>query len=192
VKQACVVERAENGSKRLAAYFVPSISGPAPEELRDFVSSQLPQYMIPAFFVALPSLPLSEHGKVDRAALTKLDITRKHESAPADLAEGELERTLAQLWQRVLKLPNVGLEDNFFDLGGDSLRLVAVHSNLQKILQTEIPLTDLFEFATIRKLARHLGHTESKGEPLSDAQQRAQRQREAFSRFRGQRSGGDL
>jgi non-ribosomal peptide synthetase component F len=191
VKQACVVERTENGGKRLAAFFVPSTSGPTPEELRDFVASQLPQHMVPAFFVAVPSLPLSEHGKVDRAALAKLDVAPKHESTPAGLPEGELERTLAQLWQRILKVPNVGLEDNFFDLGGDSLLLVAVHSNLQKILQTEISLIDLFEFATIRKLAQHLGHAESKSAPLSDAQQRARRQREAFMRFRGQRSGGD-
>jgi hypothetical protein len=84
----------------------------------------------------------------------------------------------------------VGLDDNFFDLGGDSLLLVAVHSNLQKILQTEISLTDLFEFATIRKLAQHLGHLESQTASLSDVQERAQRQREAFTRFRGRRAGG--
>jgi hypothetical protein len=68
---------------------------------------------------------------------------------------------------------------------------VAVHSNLQKILQTEIPLTDLFEFATIRKLAQHLGNAESKTASLYDAQQRARRQRQAFTRLRGRRSGGE-
>jgi len=191
VKQACVVARTENGCRRLAAYFVPSNSGPTPEELRDFVASQLPQHMVPAFFVALSTLPLSEHGKVDRAALAKLEVAPKQGSTPVGLPGSQLERTLAELWQRVLRVPNVGLDDNFFDLGGDSLRLVAVHSNLQKILQTEIPLTDLFEFATVRKLANHLGHTDSKAAPLSGVQDRAHRQREAFTRFRGRRSGGE-
>jgi acyl carrier protein len=147
--------------------------------------------MVPAFFVALPWFPLSEHGKIDRAALAELEIAPKQKSAEAGLPEGELERTLTQLWKRILKVPNVGLEDNFFDLGGDSLLLVAVHSNLQKILQTQIPLTDLFEFATIRKLARHLNHTERRSALLSDAEQRARHQREAFNRFRGRRSGGE-
>jgi aspartate racemase len=191
VKQSCVVAQAENAGKRLAAYFVPSNSGPSPEELRDFVASQLPQHMVPAFFVALPSLPISEHGKEDRAALAKLGVSPNQDSTPIGPSGSELERTVAQLWQRILKVANVGLDDNFFDLGGDSLLLVAVHSNLQKILQTEIPLTDLFEFATIRKLAQHLGNAESKTASLYDAQQRARRQRQAFTRLRGRRSGGE-
>jgi amino acid adenylation domain-containing protein len=191
VKQACVVAQTETAGKRLVAYFVPSTSGPTPEELRDFVASQLPQHMVPAFFVALPSLPLSDHGKVDRRALATLEIAAKERSQAAGLPDNQLERALAQLWQRILKVPNVGLDDNFFDLGGDSLLLVAVHSNLQKLLQTQIALTDLFEFATIRKLAQHLGHAESGIAPLSDVQERAQRQRGAFTRFRGRRSGGE-
>jgi amino acid adenylation domain-containing protein len=191
VKQACVVAKMENGGKRLAAYFIPSNSEPTPEELRDFVASQLPQHMVPAFFVALPSFPLSEHGKVDRGALAKLEIAPKQESRVVGLPGSQLERTLVELWQRILQVSHVGLDDNFFDLGGDSLLLVAVHSNLQKILQAEISLTDLFEFATIRKLAQHLGHLESKTASLSDVQERAQRQREAFTRFRGRRSGGE-
>jgi aspartate racemase len=191
VKQACVVARTENGTKRLAAYFVPSDSRLAPEELRDFVASQLPRHMVPAFFVPLPSLPLSEHGKLDRAALAKLEIASTKERPTVSFSGSDLERTLAELWRRILKVPNVGLDDNFFDLGGDSLLLVAVHSNLQKHLQTEIPLTDLFEFATIRKLAQHLSGAELQPSSLSDVQERAKRQREAFTRLRGRRSGGD-
>jgi len=191
VKQACVVARMDYGGKRLAAYFVPSDSGPTPTELRDFIASQLPQHMVPAFFVALPSFPLSEHGKVDRAALAKLEVSLKQDSASVGPDSSHLERTLAELWQRILRVSQVGLDDNFFDLGGDSLLLVAVHSNLQKILRTEIPFTDLFEFATIRKLAQHLGHVQSPTPPLSDAEDRAHRQREAFIRFRGRRPGGE-
>jgi acyl carrier protein len=190
VKRASVIARTESSGKRLVAFFVPSEPGPEPEELRDFVASQLPQHMIPTFFVALESFPLSENGKVDRAALVNLELASKPAPTPEGVPSSDLERTLAQLWQGILKVQNVGLDDNFFDLGGDSLLLVAVHSNLQKLLQTEIPVTDLFEFPTIRKLARHLGHAESQAAVVSDSKQRAQRQREAFTRFRGRRPGG--
>jgi amino acid adenylation domain-containing protein len=190
VKQACVVTRMENGFKRLAVFFVPSSPQPTPEELRDFVASQLPQHMIPAFFVPLSSLPLSQNGKVDRSVLADLDVVSRAEPAVPSIPESDLERTIAQLWQRILKVPKVGLDENFFDLGGDSLLLVAVHSNLQKILQTQIPLTDLFEFSTIRKLAQHLTRPTSTSGTASDAEELGQRQREAFARFRHQRSGG--
>jgi non-ribosomal peptide synthetase component F len=190
VKQACVVARVEeNGVKRLAAYFVPSGCEPTTEELRSYLATQVPQHMVPAFFVALPSLPLSANGKVDRAALAKQEMAA-NATPTANVVGSQLESTLAELWQRVLKVPNVGLDDNFFDLGGDSLLLVAVHSNLQKMLQTEIALTDLFEFATVRKLAQHLGNAKSVTASLSDVQDRAKQQRESFLRFRGRRAGG--
>jgi amino acid adenylation domain-containing protein len=192
VKQACVVARIENGSKRLVAYFVPVSSAVTPERLRDFIASQLPQHMVPAFFVSLPFLPLSQHGKVDRAALAELDVMSKSEPAAKSVPKSDLERTLTQLWQRILKVPEVGLDQNFFDLGGDSLLLVAVHSNLQKSLQTQIPVTDLFEFPTIRKLAQHLTRTESTPAVAANVQETGQRQREAFTRFRSRRSGGGL
>jgi acyl carrier protein len=191
VKQACVIARTENGGKRLAAFFVPSDSGPTPEELRAFALSQLPQHMVPAFFASLPALPLSDNGKVDRAVLSRLDIARKQDIPTASVPGSEIERILAQLWQGVLNVPAVGLDDNFFDLGGDSLLLVSVHSNLQKTLQTKIPVTDLFEFPTVRKLAVHLGPAQSNAGAFSDAKERAQRQREVFARSRRRGSGGE-
>jgi amino acid adenylation domain-containing protein len=191
VKQACVVPRLENGGKRLAAYFVPSASGPTAHELREFAASKLPQHMVPAFFVALPVLPLSDNGKVDRVALSTLEIAPMRKPSTTTVPDSELERTLAQLWQRVLNVPTVGLDDNFFDLGGDSLLLMAVHTSLQKSLQTEIPVTDLFGFPTIRKLAKHLRQAESSSTYRSDARERARRQREALARFRGRSSGGE-
>ncbi len=139
----------------------------------------------------LDSLPLSARGKVDRQALTKLEIPAPREPDRQNRAGTHLERTIVDLWQRVLNAPQVGLDDNFFDLGGDSLLLVAVHSNLQKVLQTEIPLTDLFEFATVRRLARHLGEGASGSPVFSEVQRRAQRQRQAFTRLRESRAAVD-
>jgi amino acid adenylation domain-containing protein len=189
VKQVCVVPRTEsNGSKRLIAYYVASLSGLAPERLREVAAQKLPQHMIPSLFVSLDSFPLSTNGKTDRAALAQLEIQTK--TAPQEFPQNGVEHTVAELWQRILDVPHVGLDDNFFDLGGDSLLLVAVHSNLQKALHAEIPVTDLFEYTTVRKLAAHLGKKQPSSADLSDAQQRAKRQRDAFIRLQARRSSG--
>jgi non-ribosomal peptide synthetase component F len=189
VKQVCVVPRTEsNGSKRLIAYYVASLSGLAPERLREVAAQKLPQHMIPSLFVPLDSFPLSTNGKTDRAALAQLEIQTK--TTPQESPQNGVEHTVAELWQRILDVTHVGLDDNFFDLGGDSLLLVAVHSNLQKALHAEIPVTDLFEYTTVRKLAAHLGKKEPSSADLSDAQQRAKRQRDAFIRLQTRRSSG--
>jgi acyl carrier protein len=96
------------------------------------------------------------------------------------------------VWKRILRVDRVDLDDNFFDIGGDSLLLVAVHSNLQKTLQIEIPVTDLFEFTTVRTLARRLGGQKAPAASpsVSDSQLQAQRQRDAFARQRQKRGGG--
>jgi non-ribosomal peptide synthetase component F len=192
VKQACVVAHTElNGGKRLVAYVVPA-GNPAPvaDDLRGFLQSRLPQHMVPAFFVPLEAFPLSPHGKIDRAALAAKELAGPAQSQANTSANTQVESMLSQVWQRVLNVPRVGLDDNFFDLGGDSLLLVSVHSNLQKTLQRTIQVTDLFEFTTIRKLARHLDPDNSAEPAFSDSQQRAQRQREAFAKLR-RRSGGE-
>jgi amino acid adenylation domain-containing protein len=191
VKQVCVLARVENGAKRLAAYFVPTIPGPTPEELRAFADSQLPQHMVPAFFVTVQALPLSENGKVDRAALGKLDVTPKPAPTNNGSPRNDVERILVPLWQRVLNVSTVGLDDNFFDLGGDSLLLLAVHSHLQKALQTEISVIDLFEFPTIRKLADHLARAKPTLSDSSEVREKARRQREAFARLSKRNSGGE-
>jgi len=193
VSQVCVVAHAEeNGSKQLVAYFVPA-SGAAPSsaDLRTFLSGKLPQYMIPAQFISLASFPLSPNGKVDRAALPAREVTAGG-NTPAEAPSTELEHTLVELWQRILRVERVGLDDNFFDLGGDSLMIVAAHSNLQKTFEAEIPVTDLFEFTTIRTLARHLGEQTPSRPSFSEVQLQGQKQREAFARQRRRRAGGAI
>jgi len=190
VTQVCVVPRTGgNGSKHLIAYYVSS-GALAPEQLRNVAAQSLPPHMIPAHFIELASLPLSPNGKIDRAALSQLDIPIKGQGNPLQSPRNDIEQTVAELWQRILNVPRVGLDDNFFDLGGDSLLLVAVHSNLQKVLKTDIPVTDLFEFTTIRKLARHLGTHRPATSELAEAQERARRQSQAFLNLRARRSSG--
>jgi amino acid adenylation domain-containing protein len=190
VTQVCVVpysDRAEN-AKRLVAYYVASSNpGATPRELREFLTNKVPSYLIPAVFVPLASLPLSPNGKVDRAALPT-PVSAPEGVGVTETPSTELERMLVDLWRRVLRAEHVGLDDNFFDLGGDSLLLVAVHSNLQKRLQADIAVTDLFEFTTIRMLARHLGETAPPS--FSQVQAQAQKQRAAFARRCAGRAAG--
>jgi non-ribosomal peptide synthetase component F len=191
LKQVCVVPRTEsNGSKHLAAYYVPSGNGLAPEKLREFAIQKLPQHMIPAHFLSVDSLPLSPNGKTDRIALARWELPSPVKPSSLESPQNGIEHILVQLWQQILDLQHVGLDDNFFDLGGDSLLLVAAHSNLQKMLRAEIPVTDLFEFTTIRKLARHLAKNAPSSTSVVEAQQRAKSQREAFDRLRARRSNG--
>jgi amino acid adenylation domain-containing protein len=191
VKHVSVVAQTdENGTKRLIAYYAcSSEDGPTPRELRQFLQGKLPQYMVPALFVALESLPLSTNGKVDRSALPA-PVFGAADGSSAEAPTNEMDKTVLDLWRRVLRVERVGLDDNFFDIGGDSLLLVAVHSNLQKLLNIEIPVTDLFEYTTVRTLGKHLREGASPEPSFSGVQQQAQKQREAFARKRERHGGG--
>jgi amino acid adenylation domain-containing protein len=189
VRQSCVVSYpGENGSRRLAAYYVSPEGGLNETELRKFLAAKLPEFMIPALFVELKSLPLTPNGKVDRSALVSLGIPDRTAAATTTAAT-QLEKTIIDIWRKSLSIDQFGVADNFFDLGGDSLLLVSVHASLEKALQTVIPITDLFEFATVQSLAHHLGGQASPGQSVSDAQQRARKQRAAFARQRERRIG---
>jgi len=155
IHETIVIARAETvGEKRLVAYFVP-INGKSPEadELRDFVKKKLPAYMIPVVFISMNSLPLTPNGKVDRKALPiPEDIRHSHGYvAPRN----EVERILTSIWENVLGIEQVGIHDNFFDLGGasiQSLQVVAIASMAGLHLNTE----SIFEHQTIAELAEEI------------------------------------
>jgi acyl carrier protein len=193
IEQVCVVPHTdEHGSKRLVAYYVSSAQAPvSSHELREFLNLRLPHFMVPALFVPLPALPLSRNGKVDRSALPDPTIASKNRASQSDLPTTELEHSIADLWRSTLHTDRLGLDDNFFDLGGDSLLLVTIHSKLQRTLRRGIEIIDLFEFTTVRKLARRLSASQPAEPSLSETQDRAQKQRQAFARQRERRSGGD-
>jgi len=181
--QTCVVVRTNPAAgKQLAAYVVLRDRSTAPAELKQFLAAKLPPYMVPAFFVFLDRLPLTANGKVDKASLPDArEVGRDGLERPAT---SELENTIGELWKQVLGVRQVGAEENFFDLGGDSLLIVAVHSNLQKQLQREIEVTDLFEHPTVRSLAKHLESTKPATRAFSAVQEQARKQREALARLR--------
>jgi len=195
VVQACVVAHAEaGGSPRLAAYYVAQYGRePSTRELSEFLATRLPAQMMPAFYQRLTVFPLTPNGKVDRTALpaprpgTGVLDRKSLASATA------LEDLVASIWRVVLKAKAVALDDNFFDVGGTSLLLIAVRTGLQEQLDRQIPVTWMFECTTIRALARRLSEaTETTSGSFTmrtdGLQDRVQKQRMAFARVRAARS----
>ncbi|MBC6492040.1 non-ribosomal peptide synthetase [Flavihumibacter stibioxidans] len=155
IQEATVIVRTENnGEKRLVAYFVPTKEETSNNlELTGYLRNKLPAYMIPDLFVPLKSFPLSANGKIDRKALPRpvYALPLKEYAAPGN----EMEKLLAGIWQDVLNIEQVGINDNFFDLGGasiQSLQVVAIAGLAGLHLKAE----DLFEHQTIEALAAHV------------------------------------
>jgi amino acid adenylation domain-containing protein len=158
--QASVVIAREDapGQKRLVAYLVlaPGADVP-PSALQTHLLAQLPEYMVPAVFVKLAALPPSLHGKVDRAALPAPDASnmlRDSRSAPPQTV---LEARVAELFATLLQVESVGVEENFFLLGGNSLLGIQVLARVLDLFEVELSLSTLFEAPTPRQLAREIG-----------------------------------
>ncbi|GAA6617368.1 hypothetical protein NUACC26_031780 [Scytonema sp. NUACC26] len=154
-----------------------SVLGP---ELREHLRMHLPDYMVPSHILILSHFPLKPSGKVDRSALPQThDLTfgeRKQSSPP----ERGTEQKIAKVWQEVLQIENPSREDNFFDLGGNSLTMVRVCSMLRKTLGTELSVVEMFQYPTIRKLADHLKTRDGTPKKAAADQNRAQQQLSAY------------
>ncbi|QEI43193.1 Tyrocidine synthase 3 [Dolichospermum sp. UHCC 0315A] len=159
VQASCVIVREDiTGDKRLVGYIVPQKEvTPTVSELRQFLKAKLPEYMVPNAFVILDSLPLTPNGKIDHRALPAPDLHRefKHKYvAPRT----PVEEMLAQIWAQVLKVEQVGIEDNFFTFGGHSLLAIQLVSHIRNIFQLELPLRELFAAPTIAELMPSIQH----------------------------------
>jgi amino acid adenylation domain-containing protein len=163
VKDCAVLARADDGSEpRLVAYLVTDPDAPlSVEDLRTHLSRKLPEYMVPSAFVFLAAFPLTVNGKLDRKALPAPGSERPRLASEYVAPQSDLEKTLARLWQAALRQDAVGVHDNFFNLGADSLTLIIVHRQLERELKREVPTIDLFQFPTIRSLAERLGHKQT-------------------------------
>jgi aspartate racemase len=189
VQSAAVLARQDTpGEKKLVAYVVPQRSGCPIIELRTFLQQKLPSYMLPSVFVMLNALPLSPNGKVDRSALPVPESGGiEKTSAPVPL-QNDVEQTIASVWERVLGVKQIGLNDNFFDAGGDSLQLLEAHAELQKSISNDLLITDLFEHSTIKSLAQFIGGKKASS-GIRDAQERARKQQRAWAQQKPSRVG---
>ncbi|MDQ1640629.1 MAG: hypothetical protein QOF62_3968 [Pyrinomonadaceae bacterium] len=152
VRECAVVAREDaTGEKRLIAYVVEDAAQSEVDELRKAMKAKVPEYMVPSTFVKMKSLPLTTNGKVDRQALPAPD--RKQNGCTEDCAtkHSQAEKTLMKIWAEVLKVEQVGLNDNFFDLGGDSILGTLI---LARAAQAGVKFSprQLFEHQTIAAL----------------------------------------
>lgn len=150
------------------------------QQLRLFLQQRLPDYMVPPEFVVLKSFPLTPSGKIDRRALPEPAVARPELASTYVEPQTPTEHVIRDIWREVLHVENVGMHDNFFDLGGHSLLLAAVHSKLVKAFNREIPNTDLYQYPTIGSLASHLNDEGVEQRPLSPLQERARKRKNAM------------
>ncbi|TGD57484.1 non-ribosomal peptide synthetase [Flavobacterium humi] len=153
LKQVVVVAKEMKGEKVLVAYYV-AASAIDKSDLRNYLSENLPDYMIPGFYVELVSMPLNSNGKIDRKELpgiTGEDIIRKEYTAPRN----ETERKLALIWQEVLGMEKIGVFDNFYEIGGNSLKSIQVSAKLKKE-GYELSVLTILKYPRISDLVPHL------------------------------------
>jgi amino acid adenylation domain-containing protein len=168
IDRAVVTCVTEEEKQHLCAYIVSSDY--SPEDLKKYLSAKLPAYMIPGYFVRLEELPLTVNGKVDRRKLPrpgKLDRQAGPAYVPPETAA---QQHIAAIWKEVLGRETVGIRDNFFDLGGNSLDFIKVSARLKEELDREIPVLTLFTYPTVASLAEHLaGDSENQTPKDEDA-----------------------
>jgi acyl transferase domain-containing protein len=159
VKEAVVIARGhepEWGAKRedyyLCAYIVRE-AGVEISHLKEYLARELPDYMVPAHIVPLPELPLSLSGKIDRK---KLPLPKIETALKYHAPENETEKRLVAIWQELLHLEHVGIHDNFFEIGGNSLYIIRLANKLKEVFGREIPVVKLFQNPTITTLAKYL------------------------------------
>ena len=160
INEAVVVAKLNNaGDQQLVAYISKNPSADTDQvdlsaELRQHLSVDLPEYMVPDAFAVLQNLPLNPSGKVDRKALPDVDVTQQLAEYVAP--ETETEKMLCQLWQEILNLPRVGIDDNFFNIGGNSLSAVKLLNRLEQELDMSLDVKSMFQLPDIRSLAAYL------------------------------------
>ncbi|HEX6719581.1 MAG TPA: amino acid adenylation domain-containing protein [Pyrinomonadaceae bacterium] len=146
-------ELSQTGEKRLIAFAVP-VAGRTlrREQLRSFLNEKLPEYLVPSFIGILDSLPLTANGKIDRQALPKIEDLKFEEVFTYPRTPEE--ETIASIWRKLLGLEKVGIHDNFFELGGHSMLAVRLISEIEKVYNKKIPLSFLYQGATVEALAK--------------------------------------
>ena len=160
VKEAVVIAGEKNGDKYLCAYIVPYNTGALKKtssisaELREFLSEKLPDYMIPSYFMELAEIPLTFNGKVDRKALPEPEAREENAFTPP---RDRIEKKLSGIWAEVLEIQgDIGIDANFFHLGGHSLKATLMLAKIHEIFNVLIPMPDLFKKPTIRELSEYI------------------------------------
>jgi len=165
---AVLAQTGRDGNSVLVAYYTTASGDPVEESaVKSFLAQKLPDYMVPSRLLQMPEIPLSPTGKIDRKALSALDVqmdavTTPRQRTAVDAGQvkrsNRLQERILTVWARVLErnTSEIDLDDNFFDIGGHSLLLMKLQQALQEELNVKLPITDLFQYTTVRQLTERL------------------------------------
>jgi hypothetical protein len=184
VRECVVVVREDASGEQQLVAFASAREGAelVVAEMKDHLRANLPDVMVPAHVVGLADLPHTPNGKIDRNGLPSLAevMGRRAESAPIVAAENDLERIVLEVWQETLGTDQIGIDDNFFDIGGHSLLIVRMHRRLKEVLERPLALTELYRFPTIRGFSAAMS-PDSQSDSMKQTADRAARRRETMA-----------
>jgi len=153
VREAIVVARELGREKALVAYLVLEQQPPAIAEIRQFLQTKLPDYMVPAAFVVLDAMPVNLNQKIDRLALPAPTLADLATATSFVAPRNDYELRLTQIWETLLGISPIGVQDNFFDIGGDSLQIVSLMTQIEREFGKTLPLSTVLTEPTIEQLA---------------------------------------
>ncbi|WP_068618108.1 hybrid non-ribosomal peptide synthetase/type I polyketide synthase [Paenibacillus tuaregi] len=166
--KACVVQitQAKHGEKELTAYFV---SGQKLEisKIREELSQQLPAYAVPTRYIQVDAMPLTLNGKIDKKALLHLNHDPIESAKPAALPGVFMEQTVLEIWKEALGVEQIGLDDAFFDIGGNSLLTIRISDKIHQATGIEVSVTDLFQYPTVRELSAYLSNRQTNSQRVT-------------------------
>ncbi len=157
--ESIIVEN-EKGEKEIASYIVASVTLKI-GDLRNFLKAYLPDYMLPTYFVHLDSFPLTQNGKINKDELPSPYSSHKYEGYEYTEPSNDLEMKLAELWGEILHRDKIGVNDNFFEIGGHSLKLTALQTRIKTILEVDISFKNLFAATTISEQAQLISDSDT-------------------------------
>ena len=179
------VRRDGRGEARLVAYVQPAPGAEAASaELVGWTRRFVPDHMIPSALVPVPEIPLTSHGKVDLEALPEPETGRPDLAVGYAPPENELQRKIAEIWKELLQMDEVGIHDNFFDLGGHSYLMFEVHRRLAESFGRELSMVRLFQHPTVAALARFLSREDGAADSFAESERRGEGRRESMTRKR--------
>jgi amino acid adenylation domain-containing protein len=182
-ESVALVREDTHGEKRLVAYLVSQAGQTITAgELRRFLEKKLPDYMMPAAFVMLDAMPLTPNGKIDRKALPEPSRSRPELAESYRAPRDQIEELLAGVWAEALKLERIGVDDNFFDLGGNSFLLLRVQNKLEEAFKIQLPIVEMFENPTISSLTKLISKSAENRPSLRQRHGRAEARAEATER----------
>lgn len=158
INEAVVIARKDESDNKYLCAYVISTSKISIVELRKYLAKELPEYMIPSYFVQLDKMPITINGKLDRKQLPEPDLTGVENEAELEPPENEIQKILVKVWCEILGLSSIGINHNYYSLGGDSIKAIQISSKLREY-NLKVMIKDILQYQTIKELSNYVKYT---------------------------------